>query len=147
MKILLTLILTFTLLAGCATVPNAQDQFPIEIQRSTVTFDSVNNKIWGEAWKPAESMTNFNLARYKEILATLKSDRAMELKENLESYDTQILRGFDKTFVFCVFSSKQGFAMCDDARCSGVEKKALSTSPEILDAWLKELPLSDCPKH
>ncbi len=147
MKKLLTYFLTIILLAGCVCVPNAQDQFPIELQRSAVVFDSVNNKIFGEMGKPEESMTGFNLVRYKEILASFQSKRALELQEILESYDTQVLKGYENTFVFCVFSSKQGFAMCDDARCSGVERKALSASPEILETWWKELPLSNCPQH
>jgi len=147
MRKLLTYFMTIILLTGCASTPNAQDQFHVELQRSSAVFDSVNNKIFGEVWKPEEPMTDFNLVRYKEILVSLQSKRAVELQEVLESYETQVLRGFEKTFVFCVFSSKKGFAMCDDARCSGVERKALSNSPEILEAWLKELPLSDCQQH
>ncbi|MDD2735218.1 MAG: hypothetical protein PHF56_14875 [Desulfuromonadaceae bacterium] len=147
MRKLLTYFMTIIFLTGCASTPNAQDQFHVELQRSSAVFDSVNNKIFGEVWKPEEPMTDFNLVRYKEILVSLQSKRAVELQEVLESYETQVLRGFEKTFVFCVFSSKKGFAMCDDARCSGVERKALSNSPEILEAWLKELPLSDCQQH
>ncbi len=148
MKKLLTYVITITLLAGCcASIPNAQDQFPVEIQRATVVFDSVNNRIFGEIGKPEEPTTGFNFVRYKEILASFQSKRALELQEILESYDTQILRGYENTFVFCIFSSKQGFAMCDDARCSGVERKAPSASPEILETWWKELPLSNCPQH
>ena len=141
------MILTLALLVGCATVPNAQDQFPIEIQRATVVFDSVNSKIWGDIWKPETPMTDFNLTRYKEILASFQSERALELQDILESYETQILRSYDKTFVFCVFSSEQGFAMCDDARCSGVEKKVLSSTPDILESWWKEFPLTSCSQH
>lgn len=139
--------MTIILLTGCASTPNAQDQLPVELQRSSAVFDSVNNKIFGDAWKPEEPMTDFNLVRYKEILASLHSKRALELQDILESYDTQVLRGFEKTFVFCVFSSKQGFAMCDDARCSGVERKAISNSPEIIEVWMKELPLLNCQQH
>lgn len=147
MKRIISMFIAITLLAGCASVPNAQDQFPVEMQRATVAFDSVNSKIWGEVWKPETPMTDFNLARYKEILSTLQSKRALELQEILESYEIQTLNGYENTFVFCVFSSAQGFAMCDDARCSGVEKKALSDSPEILGTWFKELPLLNCPQH
>jgi hypothetical protein len=147
MKILLTLFLTFTFLSGCASAPIAQDEFPVTVQRAAVVFDSVNSKIWGDAWSSDKPMTDFNLTRYKEFLATLKSEKAKELRENLESYDTQVLRGFEKTFVFCIFSAQLGFAMCDDARCSTVEKQALTTTPDIIETWLKELPLANCPKH
>jgi len=147
MKKIFTLIITLTLLVGCASLPEAQDQIPIEDQRATAVFESVNNKIFGDVWKPGESMADFNLVRYKELLSTYKSSRALELQDILESYGTQVLRGFEKTFVFCVFSSKQGFAMCDDARCSGVERKNRTNSPEILETWWKELPLSNCPQH
>lgn len=147
MKIIISLFITLSLLAGCASVPNAQDQLPVEIQRSTVIFDSVNSKIWGEVWKPETPMKDFNLDRYKEILASFQSERALELQDILESYETQILRGYENTFVFCVFSSKQGFAMCDDARCSGVERKDISSSPDIIETWWKDFPLTNCQKH
>lgn len=147
MKKLITLLITLALLVGCASVPAAQDQLPVNMQRSAEIFDSINNKMFGDVKKPGESMADFNLVRYKEILASYKSNRAKELQEILESYETQILRGYEKTFVFCVFSSEKGFAMCDDARCSGVERKDRSTSPEIIESWLKELPLTNCPQH
>lgn len=147
MKKLVSLFITLTLLAACASVPNAQDQIPIDIQRSIAIFDSVNSKIWGEVWRPEAPMTDFNLIRYKEILSSLKSKRALELQESLESYETQVLKGYESTFVFCVFSSKKGFAMCDDARCSGVEKKDLSVSSEIFETWLKDRPLLNCPQN
>ncbi len=144
MKKIISLFIALAVLAGCASVPNAQDQFPIEIQRTTAAFDSVNSKMWGDVWKPATPMTDFNLVRYKEILATYNSNRALELQDSLESYETQVLKGYANTFVFCVFSSEHGFAMCDDARCSGVERKAFATSPEILETLPKDLPLLDC---
>lgn len=138
---------TLTLLAGCAAGTTAQDEFPIEMQRTTAVFDSVNSKIWGEMWKPETPMTDFNLVQYKDILASLKSNRALELQDLLKSYEVQDLRGYANTFVFCIFSSELGVAMCDDARCSGVERKARSNTPEILEVWRKELPLLKCPQH
>ncbi len=147
MKNIISLFIAISLLAACASVPNAQDQLPIEVQRTTAIFDSVNSKIWGEVWKPETPMTDFNLVQYKEILVSLKSNRALELQDILESYETQILKGYENTFVFCVFSSKQGIAMCDDARCSSVERKEISASSEVIETWLKELPLLNCPQH
>lgn len=147
MKKLLAIFITLALMVGCVTMPNAQDQFPTELQRSVAVFDSVNNKIFGEAFRPSESMANFDLTRYEGILASLKSDRAKELREILESYEIKSLKSFDNTYIFCIYSSEQGFAMCDDARCSGVEKKGLSASPQIIETWMRELPLSSCPKH
>lgn len=92
-------------------------------------------------------MSDFDLTRYNEILASLKSDRAKDLREILESYEVKSLKGYDNTFIFCIFSSEQSFAMCDDVRCSGVERKVLYASPQIIETWMKELPLSSCPKH
>jgi hypothetical protein len=147
MKKILVSIMTLTLLMGCASLPDAQDQIPVENQRAIAVFESVNKQIFGDIWKPGESMADFKLVQFKALLSSYKSSRALELQEILESYDTQILRGFEKTFVFCVFSSKQGFAMCDDARCSGVEKKSSANSPEVLESWWKDLPLTNCPQH
>lgn len=147
MKKLLLLFVSLIWMVSCASVPNVQEQVPTEIKRSTVIFDSVNSKIFGEVWKPEESMTGFNLIKYKEILTSQQSSRAKELREILESYESQVLRGFENTYVFCVFSSKLGFAMCDDARCSGVEKSGFFTSSEIIETWWKELPLTNCSQH
>lgn len=147
MRKLLLISITFALLTGCASIPNAEDQLPIELQRSSATFDSVNNKIFGDAKNTGESMASFNLSQYEKILATYNSDRAREFRDMLESYDTKVLKGYEKTFVFCIFSSEKGFAMCDDARCTGVEKIGRSASPEIIETWLKDLPLASCQKH
>jgi hypothetical protein len=147
MKRLVILVLTFCLLAGCASMPVAEDRLPLEMQRTTAVLQSVNSKIFGDVWRPGKSMADFTLDRYHEMLATYKSDRALELREILESYDTQVLRGYDNTFVFCIHSSKLKFAMCDDARCAGVERKGRADSPAILETWGKELPLADCPQH
>lgn len=134
------------MLAGCATIPNAEDQFPIELQRASVVFENVNSKVFGDVKKPGESMESFNLSQYEQVLATYNSDRAQELREILESYDIKILKGYEKTFVFCIFSTEKGFAMCDDARCSKVEKIGRYLSPKIIETWLKDLPLASCQK-
>lgn len=147
MKKLLLLFVVLTLMTGCVGVSRAHEELPLNLQRSAVAFDSVNHKMFGEVWRPDETMVGFDLGRYKEILASFKSERAQELREFLAISETQILRGDEKTFVFCVFSSEQGIAMCDDARCSGVERKSIAASPEILEVWLKELPLSNCLQH
>lgn len=147
MKNLATILIIFALLTGCASVPQPQDSLDVKMQRTVAVFDSVNNKMFGEVWKPGETMNRFDLIRYNEILASFTSDRAVEFRDILESYETKVLTGYDQTFVFCIFSSKQAFAMCDDARCSGVEKKGRTDSPEIVNAWMKDLPLSSCPQY
>lgn len=147
MKNLAAIVIIFSLLTGCASVPQPQDSLDIKMQRSVAVFDSVNNKMFGEVWKPGETMKGFDLVRYNEILATFTSNRAVELRDILELYESKVLTGYDQTFVFCIFSSKEAFAMCDDARCSGVEKKGRADSLDIVNAWLKDLPLSNCPKY
>lgn len=147
MKRLLLLLGVLTLINSCASAPKTLGEAPLNLKRSAATFDSVNHKIFGEVWKPGQNMVDFNLSQYKEILASFKSERAKELLELLATSETQILRGYEKTFVFCVFSSEQGIAMCDDARCFDVEKKSTAASPEIINTWLEELPLSNCMQH
>lgn len=147
MKKIIILFITITLLAACASVPTAQDEFSTKIQRSIIVFDSVNSKMFGEALRDRGTLTGFNHSQYKVLLTSFNSKRAKELLELLTEYDIQRLESYNNTFVFCIFSSKQGFAMCDDARCSGVERRGHFTSPAIFIAWLKELPLIDCPQH
>ena len=50
-----------TLTASCANQVNSEITY--ETQRFAVVFDSVNRKMFGEEWKPGETMEGFTLEK------------------------------------------------------------------------------------
>lgn len=114
---------------------------------TALAFDSTNQKIHGDALRAyKEDLSNFTLQAYKGFLDEYTSIQPHRVKEALADFDVQEFDLYKETFVFCVYSSSERFAMCDDPQCTSVEKKEAGVDKDILATWKKDLPLSKCPK-
>src|SRR3990172_3503179 len=124
----------FTLTCACAsTRAVAPGELSLSQQRFTVVFDSTNQKIFGDAMlKYKGDLTLFTLDAYKLMLNSYTSNRPKELREAMKDFEVQKIQAYPRTFVFCVFSSKQKLAVCDDPQCTGVELKTATISAGIL---------------
>lgn len=146
MKKSISVLLLF--LSACATTPpTPSGELSTAQQRTTLLFDSANQKIHGDAMLATKGdLSKFTLENYEKLLGSYTSSRPSELRAILPDFETKRFRTHPHTFVFCIFSSKQQFAMCDDPKCTGVEYKLPASSDVILDTWAEKLPLKECPR-
>ncbi|HAR42935.1 MAG TPA: hypothetical protein DCS07_09950 [Bdellovibrionales bacterium] len=138
--------MVIVLALGCTTIAVTPTGETVALQRMSLRFGTMNEKVYGDVLLTSgQGFRRFDLNRYRQILGQYHEDAAGEIRETLNDFEIQELNAFDKTFVICVYSSKHKLAMCDDPRCSGVEKwKSVPTSQVLVD-WKKELPLGTCP--
>lgn len=133
--------------AACASGPGpAPEKLTADEQRLASTFQSVNRKIYGDVATGAPNqMAGFSLSAYEGALAALRSDRAESLRRYLKDCE-QLVFASAETFVTCLYSRKGRLAICDDARCEGIEKTGRGEFA-IVESLKSGLPLKDCPKY
>lgn len=142
MKFFIAVLLLFSV--GCSVFANE-----LPSQSSIIlAFGSTNETILGEAQDIyKDDISRFTLQEYKDFLYKHTAKQPTKIKVALPDFDVQEFQSYEHTFVFCVFSSKEKFAMCDDPHCVSVEEKGVGVNKEILDSWKKKLPLDKCPER
>lgn len=114
-------------------------------KRAAALFASVNEKIYGDVHTLLDGkFKNFKMKDYYQHLKQYRSPRAEEHKENLKDFESQTLYAYPKTFVICMYSKKRNLAVCDDARCPGIDKSEVG-SPDLIQEWLTDFPVGICP--
>lgn len=138
---------TVVLIFGFACSTSATELSPTQ-SSIALAFDSTNQKILGDAlgfYK--DDLSHFTLEQYKDYLYKLTSQQPTKIKEALDDkFDIQEFQPYRETFVFCVFSSKEKFGMCDDPQCAGVEEKSVGINREDVNTWKDKLPMERCSK-
>lgn len=106
--------------------------------------DSANQKMRGEFYREMKrDLSKVNREIYETRLNSYKSSNARELKDSFKKFDIIEVKGYQKTFVICAYSSELEFSFCDDPLCMNVEKTEHSKINKIEDLS-KNLPLKSC---